>query len=342
MNYSEIILGKKINDLTLQNIEDFFEEGKDESNTIEFKSFVDNFGRSLEGVIRAICAFLNSDGGIIIWGAPNGQKVEGRLEEVFKWDLTPVSELKEKDQLISKISDSIIPLPVGIKVQIVEKDEGYIYIFEIEKSLYSPHQFKNTYLARLDGQTKPAPHYLVEALFKKISYPNLEGYIKLENISHDGSRYYLDIAIFIFNFSELQNEENVSYSLTCSNGIFAGSQNPRYQHMYTLGGHQLIHSGLINTLHFGSPDRNTEKIIINPADIRANSENKIILLLTFGGKKSPLKASNYKLDLTNINWAEPTKLNYLFEEIDENKLFSTQQAEIGTNKMDTLQSILER
>lgn len=345
MNYSELLLGKKIYELEYEDIYTFFKEPQEESNNLEFKSFsIENgkTGKSIEGAIRTICAFLNSEGGILILGAPEGKKVEGKNEKIFNGELTPLPTLIEKDRLISKISDSITPLPVGIRVQIIEKENNYLYIFEIDKSNYSPHQFQNAYLTRLDGQTKPAPHYLVDALFKKIRYPNLEAFVKLEKIDNDGYNLFLDISIFIFNFSELQNEENLSFSLTCQEGIFADSQDPSFFDFYKMEGHQRISEGNLSILHFGSPIRESEQIIVNATEVRQQFDNKLTLLLYFGGKNSPLKVSNYKLDLSKIDWNKKENPNYLFSEINENKLISDEREKEGRKKSVTLKDLLGR
>jgi hypothetical protein len=345
MNYSENYFGKNLSNLEYADIENFFAEEKEETNSIEFKSYSAVFGnlnKNIEGVIRGICAFLNSDGGVLIWGAPEGTKVEGRQEKVFVGALSPVPELKEKDWLINKISDSITPLPVDINVQPLENAGAYVYVFEIQKSKYSPHQFKNTYFARLDGQTKPAPHYLIEALFKKITFPRLEGFIKPDKIFHDGNSYFLDLTIFIFNFTELQNEENVSFSLMCPQGIFTKSQIPQYQHIYSYEGHQLVHKDLIDVLHFGGPNMYTERLIFNPHNLLNNHQNKVDLLLSFGGRYSPLKSSDYKLDFARIDWNNQDDPNYLIEEMEENTLSSDLQKKLNRTREDLLKSILKR
>jgi len=346
MNYSEAYFGKKLSDIEYTDIENFFIEEKDESNTMEFKSYSAEYGnisKNIEGVIRGICALLNSEGGILIWGAPEGAKIEGRQEKIFVGNLSPVSELKEKDWLINKISDSITPLPVNINVKIIEKDHVYIYVFEIQRSKYSPHQFKNIYYSRIDGQTKPAPHYLIEALFKKIKFPRLEGFIKLDKISFNkANSYFLDVSIFIFNFTELQNEENVVFRLMCPQGIFTRSQIPQYQDMYDFNGHQLVGKNLIDVLHFGGPNIHSERIVINPHELLHKHENKVDLILYFGGKYSPLKSSEYKLDFSKIDWKNQDDPNYLFEQIEENILPSDKQKELNNTREKTLKSILKR
>ena len=339
MNYSKSYFNKNLDELAYQDIVDFFNDEQEESNKIEFKSFAEqhgNFNNKFDGVIRGICAFLNSEGGILIWGAPVGVTLADRKEKIFKGDLSPVNELKEKDALISKISDSITPLPVGLTVRMLEKDNSYVYIFEVQKSDYKPHQFKNTYYARLDGQTKPAPHYFIESLFKQIKYPNIEGFIKPKKISNDGTNLLLDIEIYLFNFTQLQNEEKAFFRLMCPQGIFTRSLNQGHDEMFGYDGHLLIFKNFIDVLHFGAPNLHSERIQFN-----AHSR-EIDLILTFGGKKSPLKTSKYKLDLSRMDLNDPNNPNYLFTEIFENKTNADGQAELGVTKEESLKKLLGR
>ena len=342
INYSHQYFGKDLNNLKYQDIVNFFIEEKEESDKIEFKAFHNTFGnfnRNLEGVIRGICAFLNSNGGILIWGAPLGQKDNDKT--IFQGNLSPLTVLKDKDSLISKISDSITPLPVNISLEVVEEQGSFLYIFEVQKSNYSPHQYKNIYWARLDGQTKPAPHYLTEALFKKISYPNIEGYINLDKygVLQSGLRF-LDITIIMFNFSELENEYDLTYRLMCGQAIFAGSQDPNLSKYYTMDGHMYIHKDLTQILHYGAPDRNSQRLIFDFEDLEDNHNLKMDLILSFGGKKSPLKFSTYKLDFSGkITAIHPVGL---FEEIQENILSVDKQKELGTTKENLLHTLIKR
>ena len=203
-NFSNQYFGKNLDELNYEDLVRFFSDEREESDKIEFKSYQvdgDTWTKKIDGVIRGICAFLNSGGGLMIWGAPSGTKVADRV--VFTGHLAMADVCIDKDRLISKISDSITPLPININVHTIEHAGFYLYVFEILASNYSPHQYRNIYYARLDGQTKPAPHYLVDALFKKISYPNIEGFINLEGFGNNGfSENYLDLSIIIINFSE--------------------------------------------------------------------------------------------------------------------------------------------
>lgn len=155
-----------------QDIEDFFVIERKEGTYVEFKSFPPeskSFDDNFKGIIRAICGLLNSNGGVVIWGAPKGDKDANSHEKKFKGSLTPIPGYKEKDWIINKVSDCLIPLPIGIKVQILQNSPTEnLYIFEVQESPYKPHQFENIYYVRLDAQTRPAPHFLVQALFRRI------------------------------------------------------------------------------------------------------------------------------------------------------------------------------
>ena len=70
MDYCTTCFNKTLANLEYQDIENFFHEPREESTRLEFKSFPQkgDFNKCLEGVIIGICAFLNSEGGILIWG----------------------------------------------------------------------------------------------------------------------------------------------------------------------------------------------------------------------------------------------------------------------------------
>lgn len=112
--------------------------------------------------------------------------------------------------------------------------------------------------------------------------------------------------------------------------------------MYLYEGHQFVSKGDIKTLHFGAPNNHPEKLFFNPNQLLDKFENNVDLLLSFGGKRSPIKSSRYKLDFNKLNWNQPNKPNYLFSEIEENVLVVDKQKELGTTKEESLKKILGR
>ncbi len=300
MDYSHKYFGKSLSSLTWKDIAAYFVEAKEETETIEFKSFV---GTTIqEGhykkIFEATCALLNSNGGIIIWGAPEGVKVAGKKEKSFQGDLKPLNTVLEKDALISKISSKITAMPEGISVQILQKGTDCICVFEIQKSNYSPHQTDNTYYMRLDGQSVPAPHYFIEAMFRQIKYPNLEGYLKFHplKLSQNAAPfYYLAVDAFIFNLSALQNETNLHISLSNDLGFITGNgftTDPNIS--YWNNGQSVKYRDVMSVLHYGSPLHKTITIEIPTNRI----PGEINVDLFFGGKNSPQKVSEYRCAIT--------------------------------------------
>jgi hypothetical protein len=325
---SESIFGKSVGDLTYNDLVTFFATDHGESNTIEFKAYsptFGNFNQNIKGIIRAICGLLNSDGGVVIWGAPLGVEDPGTKEKKFVGALAPVPDYKEKDWMINKISDSITPLPTGIQIAVLQNSSTEnVYVIEVPPSPYKPHQFDNTYFVRLDGQTKPAPHYFIEALFRRISYPNIEGYVKFEKagLIQNPSLYYLTISVYLFNFSQLQNEENITARLTTYPGKFQSQQKSAEPHNH-------VHR--IESLHFGLVNHYTEVIILDPHEIN-NNGNQVFLSLSFAGKFSPAKSSEYTIDFKNIDLSNPLNTANMLVKAEENILFADKQKELGTSR----------
>ncbi|MFD0931292.1 helix-turn-helix domain-containing protein [Psychroflexus salinarum] len=332
--------GKELDELNISDIEGFFLEEKEESDNIEFKSFHPKLSvvkKDTDSVIRGICALLNSNGGLLIWGAPHGIKEKETV--IFKGELSPVNKKFDKDSLISKISDSITPLPVDVNVKTLKKDKGYVYVFEIQKSNYSPHQFKNTYFARLDGQTKPAPHYLIEALFNRVSYPNIEGYLNFNKFGSNGEHQFIDISIILVNFSKLINEYNVTARLICPQAVFKGGHGSLPQN-YVMAGSEYTNQGNIKTLHYGAPHEDHQRLVFNLEKLGDEHNYEMDFILQFGGKKSPLKTSMYKLSFSGS--IPTTNLATLIIQKEENILASDKEKQVGSNKENLLKHLLKR
>ncbi len=309
MTYSKLYFGKELGELTFEDIEKFFVNERDESDKIEFKSYHNpdekNHTGKENGVIRAICGLSNSEGGLVIWGAPIGKTSNDTNRKIFNGALSPCDRLIEKDSFINRVTDLITPSPRGIQFQRIEKNHQYIYIIETEKSQYAPHQFRNIYYMRIDGQTKPAPHHYIEALFRKITFPKLEGRVIINSIRPNGSQFMLQLTFFIFNNSKLQNEHEIYYRLIITVGKFTH----RYGNgkSYTNNESELRNENAKSTLYYNEPIVETETILFSPADL-TQSNFECDILLFFAGKQSPLMVSRYKLSIKDINTSNPNPL----------------------------------
>lgn len=333
---------ENIDDIELEDVVNYFKNPRHENDKIEYKSFItgenESKGQKEKAIIGTISAFLNSEGGLLIWGAPVGKKVTGFKEKVFSGDLSLVEYFYEKDQFISKISDSITPLPKGILFRRIESDGKFAYIIEAPQSEYSPHQFDGRFYLRIDGQSKPAPYHFIEALFKKIKYPNLNGYIKIENWQLSKGKFLLHISVWIFNLSPLQNDYNLAYRVICDRGVFQGWENIVHNPgiSFDMQGHEKRRGNVKDIIHYGEPVRYTETIIFDPYEIQNIGTVNISLL--FGAKFSPIKISTYKLTLP-LSPEKPNDFNIWFREIKENQMMGEG---IKSSEEDRIKKILGR
>lgn len=238
------LIGIEWGALTYEGIEDYFLEPKEETDRLEFKSGIDSSsGKPKPGqknkfskhardtIITEVNALLNSSGGLLIAGAPS-QKVAGN-SRAFEGSLEPFDEKKEEDDLLNILTDSMSPMPEGIRVRTLanEADDKFIYLVEVQDSLNKPYQFrrKGSYHIRVDTKTVPAPHHYIEALMKQIRYPKLFGTLAIvpegliEPTKHHPKRF-LECPMFnlqygIVNESVFQIAKEVRVELSASKGI---------------------------------------------------------------------------------------------------------------------------
>lgn len=350
MSYSESFFCKPLKELLYDDIEKFFTVEQDETNLIEFKCYVDTSGGKIADkevtIMENICALLNSEGGLIIWGAPVGIVPEGKKTKVYSGALSPVTEIIERDRFMQRVNSMIVPSPIGVSFQAVSKGKENVYIIEVKKSSFSPHQLKNTYWMRIDGHTVPAPHSYIEALFRRISFPRLEGYIKLTgvNFTHDyydikRKKYIISFSYLIFNQSALQNEHDINCRLIVSEGNFIGFGNHIGVAKYYPNGKELVFSPAKTILFYGEPLLETESIEIYLESI--NPEFEVYIGLFFGGKSSPMMASEYVISLKSMPLGE-YDINSHFISINENQYLHEKKTTLGITDKDAVKKILGR
>jgi len=349
--YSELFLNKaSITKVTYKDLVDFFSTEKEESDKIEFKSFYSDNAHSNsiaekeKGILRTICAFLNSEGGLLIWGAPIGSKVSGKREKVFIGDLSMVEVLYEKDAFIGKIANKITPTPKGILFHRIEHESKYVYLFEVSKSEYSPHQLENTYLMRLDGQTVPAPHHYIEALFKKVSFPNLEAFLVIDDyvyVLHDTDKAILRCKVVFRNLTRFQNDYNVQYRVLSWCGVSMAPDivvnnlptepGPGQNGFY-------VRENVIDVIYFGAYVYDSFKILLSRETLHSINYT-FKLLITFGAKDSPLKQCLYNI---KVGPTLPKNIQDCLIEIDENKYFHEGEQIDAETDFNNLNIILKR
>ncbi len=334
----ENILGRRIEEIDILFLIEFFREERLESDVLELKSFYDQnedvakdkFNDKQSDVLKTICGFLNSSGGVVIWGAPVGRK-EGK-NKVFLGGLSPVDRRIEKDSFINRLSDRTVPLPSDIRFLMIEVENGkFIYVIEVLPSITKPHQYDNRYYMRLDGQTRIAPHHYIEALFKQVKFPILEGYIAINSyeVRQEERVCAMTVSVYIFNFSPFLNEENAWYKFITNTDILIRSDNAKNP----------IKEGSVPLLHYGTPLYAAFDLKFTERDLNFFKQ-KVIFFLAFGGKNSPQKISHYELNFSKE--IQGNNFSDLFVKIEENKFYHDFSKDNSETKEKILKDVLFR
>lgn len=222
---SELIFGKKLNEISLSDLQEFFSVEQEESSMLEFKTG----DTRIDSIYKEICAFLNTEGGVIIIGTPTEGKSKPSevSQKTFNKGSLTYSDFRNKDWLIQKITSNISPPPVGIKIQEFLTEEGNHFIIDVAQSMTPPHQCNSNgaYYIRMEREAKAAPHGIVEALFFRRQKPKLDIKLSMET-NDDDETVYLNAQI---NNASSFPTEKTSYMITFMNVeavFFDDNENP--------------------------------------------------------------------------------------------------------------------
>jgi predicted HTH transcriptional regulator len=198
------LLGKDIYDIKENDLINFFKNEQEETNTLEFKSG----DVEIQKLCKEICAFLNTEGGLIIIGTPTEKKknIGKNTYNICQGKLTS-SRFSDKDWLYKKIYSRITPVPTNLKIQEIKNERSKYFVIEVNQSSNPPHQLdaEGRYYIRIEREAKPAPHGIVEALFNRRQKPQPRVNYYTDNITD----YKQKIDISIFNDSNV-TAENIS------------------------------------------------------------------------------------------------------------------------------------
>ncbi|WP_294963588.1 ATP-binding protein [uncultured Flavobacterium sp.] len=191
-DYIEKIFGKNRHDVEIDDLEEYFSDEQEESSIVEFKS-----GEvEINDIFKEITAFLNTEGGLLIIGAPRERKktVGKNVIKICQGELT-YSNFKNKDWLYQKIASNIVPAPTDLKIEEYLTEKGNVFLIDIAQSMNPPHQCcsDGKYYLRLERDAKPAPHGIVQALFNKRRVPSLNANIIVKKIDDYADRIFVEI-----------------------------------------------------------------------------------------------------------------------------------------------------
>lgn len=197
-NFIQDIFGKDHDEINLTDIKAFFEEEREETAILEFKS-----GEvEIEDIFKEVAALLNTEGGLIIVGTPREvKKQKGKKKFNTCQGELMYSKFRSKDWLFQKIASNISPVPTNLLIKEISGEEGTVFLINVPQSKRPPHQANSDgrYYLRLECEAKPAPHGLVQALFDKRRVPDLTARLEIIR-SVKGTT---QLTVFIRNQSEI-------------------------------------------------------------------------------------------------------------------------------------------
>jgi hypothetical protein len=202
------LLGKNIYEIKENDLINFFKNEQEETNTLEFKSG----DVEIHKLCKEICAFLNTEGGLIIIGSPKEKKkkIGNDTFNICQGELTS-SKFSNKDWLYKKIYSRITPLPTNLKIQEIKNEKSKYFVIEVNQSSNPPHQLdaEGRYYIRIEREAKPAPHGIVDAFFNRRQRPNPQIEIRFKFIIEKKDQILLAIS----NDSKITAEEINGYVL---------------------------------------------------------------------------------------------------------------------------------
>ena len=164
-SFCHAIFKKDIYQLNAEDLATFFASEQEETSVLEFKSG----DVEIDKIYSEVAAFMNTEGGLLIIGAPKEKLDSTKTKKICIGDLSPSVKIKSKDILSQKIASNITPAPINIKIQEIVYGTGKVYVVDIPFSMTPPHQVSNEgkYYIRLEKEAKPAPHGLISAMFNR-------------------------------------------------------------------------------------------------------------------------------------------------------------------------------
>ncbi len=294
------------NDITQEILEKYFEEERDETMFLEFKSFTEKSvdGRPQElknsekekGVIKTIDAFLNSNGGLLIWGAPESAEVKRgkKTVKICKGQLSPVPDFYDRDSFMNKLASLIKPLPQGVRMVPVSVGNGYVYLFDVQESQNKPYQYDGRYYVRMDTGTSRAEHYMVYAMCRQIKNPELALSFDFgpARASLGTDHISFELSVKIENITETVNDYDIYVKLNISpqGSIGVNNCNPaNYPDT-------VLDEGIAKILSFGLPIKYS-CVVYTPKQPMPSSG--IIVSIWYGGRNSIVKKISFKVEYDN-------------------------------------------
>lgn len=178
MSFAKRFLGKELEQIEAADILRFFKQNRSEGHHLEFKSGEVH----MDKILKEVCAFLNTEGGLLIVGAPREMSIPGMAEHRSSFGEPVPSEIRDPEVFAGQMLKGIEPAPVGVKLHQVRFSSGSVFLLDIPRSDHPPHQVRATgkYYLRERDMSRPARHSELEKMFLESRKAVLDLQIELE------------------------------------------------------------------------------------------------------------------------------------------------------------------
>ena len=160
---SELRFGKAIHRVTTGDIESLIQNKIDESHNLEYKGPTSKLEDDCNYLAKTISGFLNTDGGILVYGVSEKKEGKRRYPDAIKWCDAP------KERLEDLLKSRVEPWKENVEIHRIDNRENEkegIFVIEVPKSDSPPHMHNFIYYQRLNFQTKPMSHQNVFRAFQ--------------------------------------------------------------------------------------------------------------------------------------------------------------------------------
>jgi len=161
---------------SIHELNQYFQTPRFEHQNLEFKSG----DVHIREVAREIAGFLNSQGGLLIVGAP--KETQQGKRKVCQGILTQ-STFATAQWIMEQVNVLLAPAPTNHEIAIrgVPEVHPQVFLIQVRSSTRPPHMVEGEgrYYIRHKAATKPATHAEVESLFWKDRQPQLQQFFKL-------------------------------------------------------------------------------------------------------------------------------------------------------------------
>lgn len=136
VSQSKLRFGKELDKLKIDDIQLLIDNKIDESHNLEYKGATTNTQSDCDNIAVAISSFLNTDGGIVLYGVSETKGSKPKYPNGFSWSNA------SKEQIESLLVSRVHPWSERIRIHRIKKKNSAtqgIFIIEVPKSASPLH-----------------------------------------------------------------------------------------------------------------------------------------------------------------------------------------------------------